>query len=85
MEEILDYRAAAKVTGLPAGTLRALVCRKQIPHYRIGKRLVRFKQSELEQWLRDRHVAPLRTADPEDGIPTKERPVDAAPDAGGSR
>ena len=85
MEEILDYRAAAKLTGLPAGTLRALVCRKQIPHYRLGKRSVRFKQSELEQWLRDRHVAPLRAPDQEDADPTKDRPVDVALDAGGSR
>jgi excisionase family DNA binding protein len=83
MEEILDYREAAKVTGLPVGTLRALVCRRQIPHYRLGKRIVRFKQSELEQWLRDRHVAPLRAPDQEDGASTKERPADV--DAEGAR
>lgn len=85
MEEILDYKAAAKVTGLPAGTLRALVCRKQIPHYRIGKRLVRFRQSELEQWLQARHVVPQRSLGQGGGASIEKRPVDAAPEAGGSR
>lgn len=65
MMEILDYRAAAKATGLSPGTLRSLVCRKQIPHYRISKRLVRFKQSELDQWLIDRHVSPSKAPRPE--------------------
>jgi excisionase family DNA binding protein len=85
MEEILDYEAAAKMTGLPAGTLRALGCRKQIPHYRIGKWLVRFKQSELEQWLRNRHIAPLYRPNQKDGAPTKERLVDAYTNARGAR
>jgi excisionase family DNA binding protein len=85
MEETQDYRAAAKVTGLPTGALRALVCRKQIPRYRIGKRIVRFRQSELEQWLQARHVAPQRSLGQGGGAPIEKRPVDAAPDAGGSR
>lgn len=57
MDEVLDYRTAAKELGLSAGTLRSLVCRKLIPHYRISKRLVRFRQSEIEQWFRARYVA----------------------------
>ena len=51
------YEEASAITGLPVGTLYALVSRLQIPHYRLGPRLVRFDRRELEQWLRARHVA----------------------------
>ncbi|XXT18808.1 helix-turn-helix domain-containing protein [Sorangium sp. So ce429] len=85
MEETLDYRATAMVTGVPTGTLRALFCRQQIPHYRLGQRTVRFRPSEVEQWLQARHVAALRKPDKGDGAPIEERSGDAAPDVGGSR
>ncbi|WP_438033750.1 helix-turn-helix transcriptional regulator [Sorangium sp. So ce204] len=61
-DEVMDYGAAAAFTGLAQGTVRAMVCRRQIPHLRLGPRLVRFRRSDLEGWLRERLVLPRPTA-----------------------
>ena len=51
------YKVASEHTGIPEGTLRAKVSRKQIPHYRVGKRSVLFDLEELSEWLATMHVA----------------------------
>lgn len=33
-----------------------MVHRKQIPHYRLGKRHVRFSEEELDEYFANRHV-----------------------------
>jgi excisionase family DNA binding protein len=50
------YDLAVAVTGLKRGTLQAKVSRGQIPHYRLGKRLVVFSRQELTQWMHERRV-----------------------------
>ena len=45
-----------KITGLKRGTLQSKVCLKQIPHTRLGGRLVVFSRAELEAWMRERAV-----------------------------
>lgn len=52
----LRYAEAAKYLGLPKGTLASLVCRKQIPHVRISKRLVLFETDALDAWIAERRV-----------------------------
>lgn len=52
----LRYTGAAVVTGLSVNTLQSMVCRRQIPHFRLGKRLVVFSRKELEDWLERRRV-----------------------------
>jgi excisionase family DNA binding protein len=52
MGQRIDYSAAAE----GVGTLRSMVHRKQVPHIRMGLKLVRFDRDELEQWLRSRSV-----------------------------
>lgn len=54
---LLAYKDAANILGLPLGTLYALVSRRQIPHVRLGKRLVRFDQGQLAAWVSSRCVA----------------------------
>jgi excisionase family DNA binding protein len=56
-DQKMQYPGAAEVTGLKIPTLQSMVCRKQIPHYRLGKRLVIFSRRELVQWMADRSVA----------------------------
>lgn len=51
------YKEAAKYTGIPEGTLRALVCRKSIPHIRVGPRCVLLDLDQLDVWLAARTVA----------------------------
>ncbi len=47
MKELLDYREASEILGLPVGTLYAKVSRKEIPHVRFGIRSVRFYRDDL--------------------------------------
>lgn len=56
MKPKIRYREAAELLGIPEGTLRAKVCRKEIPHYRIGGRAVLFDLDELSAWLATMHV-----------------------------
>lgn len=49
--ELLDYPGAERLTGLPIGTLYAMVAERRIPHVRLGRRLVRFERHALESWL----------------------------------
>ena len=51
MQSKLNYRDAAALLGVPVGTLYAWVARQQVPHIRLGRRLVRFDAGELETWL----------------------------------
>ncbi len=54
MESNIDkggYTLAVEETGLPLGTLYSMVARQQIPHIRLGPRLVVFSRSELRKWL----------------------------------
>jgi excisionase family DNA binding protein len=50
------YPEAAGLLGIPLGTLYSLVSRRQVPHIRLGPRLVVFSKSELEQWIDDHRV-----------------------------
>ena len=50
MEELWDIRRASQYLGIKRSTLYAMIERKEIPHYRIG-RLARFRQAEIDAWL----------------------------------
>ncbi|MGD0231933.1 MAG: helix-turn-helix domain-containing protein [Syntrophorhabdales bacterium] len=50
MEELWDIRRVSQYLGIKRSTLYAMIERKEIPHYRIG-RLARFRQAEIEEWL----------------------------------
>ncbi len=54
------YKQAAQHTGIPEGTLRAMVCQKTIPHIRIGPRMVLFDLEALDLWLAERTQKPVR-------------------------
>ncbi len=55
-ESLLGYAAAAELLQLPVGTVYALVSQKRIPHIRLGRRLVRFSEATLREWLAERSV-----------------------------
>lgn len=55
-EEKGGYEFAQLVTGLKITTLYSKVSRREIPFYRLGRRLVVFSKTELEQWMAARHV-----------------------------
>jgi excisionase family DNA binding protein len=51
-EEPVDVRTAARFLGVSASLVYAYVERKQIPHFRMMGRAIRFSLSELEKWRR---------------------------------
>lgn len=61
----LSYAEAAHFIGVPIGTLYAWVKRQQIPHLRLGPRLVRFCRQDLEVWLRERAIPASGNTQPE--------------------
>lgn len=63
-EEKVGYSGAERITGLCKATLYTKVSRGEIPHYRLGRRLVVFSVAELTDWMATRHRA---VAEPELG------------------
>lgn len=52
----MTYQQVSKLTAIPVGTLYCYVHRGLIPHFRVGKRLVRFKREEVMTWLENGRV-----------------------------
>ncbi len=50
MEELWDIKRVSQYLGIKRSTLYAMIERREIPHYRIG-RLARFRPAEIDAWL----------------------------------
>jgi excisionase family DNA binding protein len=55
-ETPIDVKTAARFLGVSASLVYAYVERKQIPHFRMMGRAIRFRLSELEAWRQKFHV-----------------------------
>jgi excisionase family DNA binding protein len=60
--ELLSYRDVARLCGVPIGTVYSWVHLRRVPHLRLGRRLVRFRRSAVETWLKEREVRPIDRA-----------------------
>ena len=58
--DLLTRQQLSEKWELPISTLDYLVQTKQIPFYRVSKRNVRFRESELLEWLETRRDLPYR-------------------------
>ncbi|MCP4604391.1 MAG: helix-turn-helix domain-containing protein [Proteobacteria bacterium] len=58
MDTHLTYEQVSIRLGIKRNTLYSLVHKHRIPHVRLGKRLVRFPEHQLEQWIADSLVLP---------------------------
>jgi len=56
LERPIDVRAAARFLGVSPSLVYAYVERKQIPHFRMMGRTIRFRLSELDSWRQQFHV-----------------------------
>ena len=56
LESPVDVKTAARFLGISASLVYAYVERKQIPHFRMMGRAIRFRLSELELWRQQFHV-----------------------------
>jgi excisionase family DNA binding protein len=52
----VDVKAAARFLGVSPSLVYSYVDRKQIPHFRMMGRAIRFRLSELEVWRQQFHV-----------------------------
>jgi excisionase family DNA binding protein len=52
----IDVKAAATFLGVSPSLVYAYVERKQIPHFRMMGRSIRFRLSELDRWRQQFHV-----------------------------
>ena len=55
-KELVNVKAAAQFLGVSRSLVYAYVERKQIPHYRMMGRAIRFRLSELAAWHEQFHV-----------------------------
>jgi len=55
-ERPIDVKAAAVFLGVSPSLVYAYVEWKQIPHFRMMGRAIRFRISELDQWRQQFHV-----------------------------
>jgi hypothetical protein len=60
MCDILTRKDVSKEFKLPLGTVDYLVCTKQIPYSRLGRRGVRFSKKRLMEWFREREGVEFR-------------------------
>ena len=55
-EKPVDVKTAALFLGISPSLVYSYVERKQIPHFRMMGRAIRFRLSELEPWRQQFHV-----------------------------
>jgi excisionase family DNA binding protein len=53
---LLTVREVAALSGFSEGTLRHWISQRRIPVIRISARCVRFRLSDIEQWIAERIV-----------------------------
>lgn len=61
VDDLVTYPRAAARIGTTPGTLRALVSRGRIPHFRLGPRMVRFSLRDLDAWIESNRRMPAAT------------------------
>jgi excisionase family DNA binding protein len=55
---LLNTRELAALTGFSEGTLRHWVSERRLPVVRLSTRCVRFRLSDIEEWLAEKVVGP---------------------------
>jgi excisionase family DNA binding protein len=55
--DFLRYEQAAEEFNIPVNTLYTKVSRREIPHFRLGGRCIRFSRAELNKFFEAHRVA----------------------------
>ncbi len=58
MEKLLSIEELSTLLGITKSTLYSWTSRKIIPHRKLGRRIVRFEESEIMDWLSRKSVYP---------------------------
>ena len=59
-KEILTLNEVIELTGLSRGTIYVLNYKKEIPCFKFGPKLLRFRRSEILPWMEKRNYMPLK-------------------------
>lgn len=51
LDENLTYQQVATYLNVKIGTVYSWVARGEIPHVRLGRRVVRFPKAEIQKWM----------------------------------
>jgi excisionase family DNA binding protein len=51
MEGLLTVEQIASILQVKKSTIYALVCRNRIPHIKLTGKILRFRQSEIQEWI----------------------------------
>ena len=64
MDELLTKRELADWLGVKVTTVNIWIAQRRIPHIKLARgNLVRFKQSQIEQWLAESEVRPIQSVE----------------------
>jgi len=63
VEEYLTVNQVARMVQLSVVTIRRYTAKNEIPFHRINKRTVRYKKSEIEEWVEKRGAATVEATD----------------------
>jgi excisionase family DNA binding protein len=58
-DALLDISQAAERLSVSQSFVRRLVLERRVPYFKVGK-YIRFESADLDEWLADRRVEPLR-------------------------
>ena len=58
MQEFINIKVCAELTGYTVGYIRQLVFKREIPFYK-GRKPLRFKRSEIQEWMVGRKYTPI--------------------------
>ncbi|MBI5500858.1 MAG: helix-turn-helix domain-containing protein [Deltaproteobacteria bacterium] len=56
MNDFMTYAEAAEFLHVKVGTLYSMTARRQLPHHRLGARIVRFSRADLIAWVAQHRV-----------------------------
>jgi predicted DNA-binding transcriptional regulator AlpA len=56
-DELVDAKMVASMTGLSVRTIRDLASQRKIPCYKVSSRAMRYKVSEIIDWIDQKKVA----------------------------
>lgn len=56
MERLLDIRELSEMLGVTKSTIYSWTSRNKIPHVKLSKRLLKFREREIKDWIAEKSV-----------------------------
>jgi excisionase family DNA binding protein len=57
MERLLDIEEVSEILGVTRATIYSWTSRNRIPHVKLSKRLLKFREKEIMDWIAQKSVA----------------------------